>query len=79
MGREDDGGSLDDGAPSDAGSWETVDDNEMDLADDSVNVLSAARLVIFWVQSFLSKHLLGSFYSLYLLIAAIFFRMIHKI
>lgn len=44
VGREDDGGSLDDGAPSDAGSWETVDDNEMDLPDDPANVLSAARL-----------------------------------
>ncbi|XP_044974445.1 probable ubiquitin-conjugating enzyme E2 23 isoform X1 [Hordeum vulgare subsp. vulgare] len=37
VGREDDGGSLDDGAPSDAGSWETVDDNEMDLPDDPAN------------------------------------------
>ncbi|CAM0879181.1 unnamed protein product [Alopecurus aequalis] len=36
VGREDDGASLDDGA-SDAASWETVDDNEMDVPDDSAN------------------------------------------
>ncbi|XP_062200148.1 probable ubiquitin-conjugating enzyme E2 23 isoform X2 [Phragmites australis] len=35
VGREDDGASLDDGAASDGASWETVDDNEMDLLDDS--------------------------------------------
>lgn len=37
VGREDDGGSLDDGTGSDAASWETVDDNEMDVPDDSAN------------------------------------------
>ncbi|KAJ1287934.1 hypothetical protein BS78_02G049000 [Paspalum vaginatum] len=35
VGREDDGGSIDDGTVSDGASWETVDDNEMDLLDDS--------------------------------------------
>ncbi|OEL36436.1 putative ubiquitin-conjugating enzyme E2 23 [Dichanthelium oligosanthes] len=35
VGREDDGASLDDGTASDGASWETVDDNEMDLLDDS--------------------------------------------
>ncbi|KAG2595949.1 hypothetical protein PVAP13_5KG119700 [Panicum virgatum] len=35
VGRDDDGGSLDDGTASDGASWETVDDNEMDLLDDS--------------------------------------------
>ncbi|CAO2198782.1 unnamed protein product [Urochloa humidicola] len=35
VGREADGGSLDDGTASDGASWETVDDNEMDLLDDS--------------------------------------------
>uniref|UniRef100_A0ACD5VJG4 Uncharacterized protein n=1 Tax=Avena sativa TaxID=4498 RepID=A0ACD5VJG4_AVESA len=37
VGREDDGASLDDGIGSDAASWETVDDNEMDVPDDSAN------------------------------------------
>ncbi|KAM0880114.1 hypothetical protein ACQ4PT_027962 [Festuca glaucescens] len=37
VGREDDGASLDDGTASDAASWETVDDNEMDVPDDSAN------------------------------------------
>ncbi|XP_062192129.1 probable ubiquitin-conjugating enzyme E2 23 [Phragmites australis] len=35
VGREDDGASLDDGVASDGASWETVDDNEMDLLDDT--------------------------------------------
>ncbi|KAF0918395.1 hypothetical protein E2562_023552 [Oryza meyeriana var. granulata] len=35
VGREDDGASLDDGTASDGASWETVDDNETDLHDDS--------------------------------------------
>ncbi|TKW13187.2 hypothetical protein SEVIR_5G083900v4 [Setaria viridis] len=35
VGREDDGASLDDGTASDGASWETVDDNEMDLLDNS--------------------------------------------
>lgn len=35
IGRDDDGGSLDETA-SDGASWETVDDNEMDLHDDSI-------------------------------------------
>ncbi|KAF8780040.1 hypothetical protein HU200_002008 [Digitaria exilis] len=35
VGREDDGASLEDGTVSDGASWETVDDNEMDLLDDS--------------------------------------------
>ncbi|KAL6626655.1 hypothetical protein ACP70R_030381 [Stipagrostis hirtigluma subsp. patula] len=35
VGREDDGASIDDGSATDAASWETVDDNEMDLLDDS--------------------------------------------
>uniref|UniRef100_A0A0D9UWA6 E2 ubiquitin-conjugating enzyme n=1 Tax=Leersia perrieri TaxID=77586 RepID=A0A0D9UWA6_9ORYZ len=35
VGREDDGASLDDGTASDGASWETVDDNETDLVDDS--------------------------------------------
>jgi hypothetical protein len=55
VGREDDGASLDDGTASDAASWETVDDNEMDVPDDSANVFSTARLSFFSVQSFLSK------------------------
>jgi hypothetical protein len=54
VGREDDGGSLDDGTASDAASWETVDDNEMDVPDDSANVFSTAKLLFFClVQSFL--------------------------
>ncbi|KAG8046185.1 hypothetical protein GUJ93_ZPchr0008g14150 [Zizania palustris] len=36
VGREDDDASLDDGTASDGASWETVDDNETDLLDDSV-------------------------------------------
>jgi hypothetical protein len=47
VGRDDDGGSLDDGA-SDAASWETVDDNEMDVPDDSANVFSTASLPYFF-------------------------------
>ncbi|KAL5227210.1 hypothetical protein ABZP36_015475 [Zizania latifolia] len=35
VGREDDGASLGDGTASDGASWETVDDNETDLLDDS--------------------------------------------
>ncbi|PWZ34689.1 putative ubiquitin-conjugating enzyme E2 23 [Zea mays] len=35
VGREDDGASLDDGTASDGSSWETVDDNEMDVLHDS--------------------------------------------
>jgi len=35
VGREDDDASLDDGTASDGASWETVDDNEMDVLDDS--------------------------------------------
>lgn len=35
VGREDDGASLDDGTASDGASWETVDDNQTDLPDDS--------------------------------------------
>jgi hypothetical protein len=40
VGREEDGSSLDDGGDSDGASWETVDDNEMDLVDDSAQVFS---------------------------------------
>ena len=43
VGRDDDGGSLDDGTASDGASWETVDDNEMDLLDDSAKVFSTAE------------------------------------
>ncbi|XP_006643704.1 probable ubiquitin-conjugating enzyme E2 23 isoform X2 [Oryza brachyantha] len=35
VGRDDDGASLDDGTASDGASWETVEDNETDLLDDS--------------------------------------------
>jgi ubiquitin-conjugating enzyme E2 O len=41
VGRED-GASLDDGTVSDGASWETVDDNEMDLVDVSAHVFSTA-------------------------------------
>ena len=58
VGREDDGASLDDGTASDAASWETVDDNEMDAPDDSANVFSAARLLFYYGFSHSSpKHL----------------------
>ena len=42
VGREDDGASLDDGTASDGASWETFDDNEMDVLDDSAKVFSTA-------------------------------------
>lgn len=43
VGREDDGASLEDGTVSDGASWETVDDNEMDLLDDSAKVFSTVE------------------------------------
>ncbi len=53
VGREDDGASLDDGTASDGASWETVDDNQTDLPDDSAQVLSVCIYCCF-AQPFLS-------------------------